>query len=242
MTQKKAPKPSPKKRTTPAQLPVRGIAIDPGTTSLGITTFLLEPVTERRGRFTILQTDIFQAKAHHPIEKRLHALYGYFLHLFKKEEVDVVVSEQTFASGNRGYSAIAVREALGVLKVAAVTQEIETIELVSPFDVKYAVTGKQMTSKLHIAEALEEMGIHLPLPAPELVEKGMDHLTDSIAIGIAYAQKFYAQLELFDKKGEVPCCGILKPVPKKNMKTTKTGTRGTPSKRTPGKKSKKDSK
>jgi len=195
---------------------IKGLAIDPGTHHLGYVFFDLN-----ENRLTLSEYGSFRV-SRKPLEHRLHQIFVQAQEWMRHRPLDVLVVEHSMSNRHFPGGGETVRESLGVLKVAAVQHNLQIV-LLRPHDAKWAVTGKAAASKLEVAAGVERAGVELPFAPETLVKKKLDHITDAIALAIAYALTRAPFLELYDRKG-VFLCGLSKPEPRK--KNTKKATNG----------------
>lgn len=207
-----------------------GLAIDPGTVTIGYCRFLLKGNVAQ-----LLHYGDFQTKGHLPIEYRLQQIYHFVDDLIKAIPVHLLITENSFYNP-RFPAGITVREGLGVIKLAAAENHVP-IHLFRPDDPKNMLVGKKNANKLEVAKAVEQAKIPLPLPASELVKQRRDHITDSIGLALSYCFLQSPTLTILDEKGAILCSGLEKKTSgttgkSKAKKSTKTGnlSRKTPMK------------
>lgn len=151
------------------------------------------------------------------LHDRLYRLHSASTEVLEVFNPDLIIIEDTFANGKSGYSAIVVKEAIGVLKVASLLHNpLTEVKMISPFDVKFYVLGKQTGKKSEVAQALEDRGFELPCSTEEIERRKLDHLTDSLAIVISYFVKNYDKVIIRNQRGVN--IGCLKPKTKAEMK------------------------
>jgi crossover junction endodeoxyribonuclease RuvC len=166
------------------------LGIDPGTATTGFG------VIDVKGsdKFTLLDLGLISTSKDLPHGQRLDLIYKQISQVITKNSPDVVAIERLFFATN-ALTAIAVGQAIGVIKLAIFHHHLEVFDY-APMQVKLMIGGTGKADKTLMKQTIKKM-FHLRERKGDKTH--FDNTADALAIAVCHAKKtlFFVLLLLF---------------------------------------------
>lgn len=148
------------------------LGLDPGTADTGFGLIKCD----KKGVQLVYYGSI-KTSARESSPKRLEIIYRKVLALLRKYNPEVMVLESLFFNSN-AKSAVAVGQAMGVLKLAAARRKIKVVDY-PPLKIKMILTGRGRAGKQKIQERVKSLLKLRTIPRPT-------HAADALAVALCH--------------------------------------------------------
>jgi len=157
------------------------LGIDPGTavTGYGIIRYW-------RGEVKLIEHGSIKTSSHDDPIKRLNLIYQQMMALLRRHQPHVLAIESLFFNVN-AKSALAVGQAMGVIKLAAARKKIQVFEY-PPLRIKMELTGNGRAKKKQIQSQVRKILKLKKLPRP-------NHAADALAVAICHWQRTHPMVK-----------------------------------------------
>lgn len=156
------------------------LGIDPGTATTGFG--ILDVIGKED--YKLIDFGLISTDKKTPHGKRLDQIYEGVLKVIKRNKPDVVAIERLFFASN-ALTAIAVGQAIGVIKLAIHHSSLEVFDY-APMQVKLVVGGSGKADKDLIKATIKQM---FKIREKKGMRTHFDNSADAIAIAICHARK-----------------------------------------------------
>lgn len=150
------------------------LGIDPGTAITGYGI-----IKCWRGKVKLIAHGSIKTSTDEDATKRLDSIYGEMLTLLRHHKPQVLAMESLFFNLN-AKSALAVGQAMGVIKLAAARKKVKVLEY-PPLRIKMELTGNGRAKKRQIQSKVRKTLKIRKLPRPT-------HAADALAVAICHWQ------------------------------------------------------
>jgi len=147
------------------------LGIDPGTAITGYGIISCSEKTKLIAHGSIKTSKALSSS------KRLNLIYCQMLKIIKEYKPQVLALESLFFNSN-AKSALAVGQAMGVIKLAAAKKKIEVVEY-PPLKIKMVLTENGRAKKNHIQSSVRKILKLKKIPRPT-------HAADALAVAICH--------------------------------------------------------
>jgi len=147
------------------------LGIDPGTAVTGYGIISCSEKTKLIAHGSIKTSKALSSS------KRLNLIYCQMLKIIKEYKPQVLALESLFFNSN-AKSALAVGQAMGVIKLAAAKKKIEVVEY-PPLKIKMVLTENGRAKKNHIQSSVRKILKLKKIPRPT-------HAADALAVAICH--------------------------------------------------------
>ena len=157
------------------------LGIDPGTavTGYGVIRYW-------RGEVKLIEHGSIKTSSHDDPIKRLNLIYQQMMALLRRHQPHVLAIESLFFNVN-AKSALAVGQAMGVIKLAAARKKIQVFEY-PPLRIKMELTGNGRAKKKQIQSQVRKILKLKKLPRP-------NHAADALAVAICHWQRTHPMVK-----------------------------------------------
>ncbi len=160
------------------------LGIDPGTATTGFG--VIEVVGEDTYKLIDLGLIETDKKQTHGV--RLNLIYEGITKIITKHKPDVVAIERLFFASN-ALTAIAVGQAIGVIKLAIHHNNVEVFDY-APMQVKLVVGGSGKADKIMMKKTIKKL---FKIKETKGMKTHFDNTADALAIAICHARKVTVQ-------------------------------------------------
>ncbi len=161
---------------------MRILGIDPGTATTGFGVIESTP----KLKFKVIKFGWISTSKEMERTLRLKSIYGQTRRLIKDQNPDIMAIEQLLFYNNQK-TAMAVSEAIGVIKLAAATCKLEVVEY-SPPKIKSIVANNGRAKKEEVKKAVRKI---LKVRSPKKKKTHFDDAADALGIAVCHARIFY---------------------------------------------------
>jgi crossover junction endodeoxyribonuclease RuvC len=159
------------------------LGIDPGTATTGFGVVRVDGPNN----FTLLDYGLVETSKDWPHGARLEYIYDNISDILKKHQPEIVSIERLFFASN-ALTAIAVGQAIGVIKLAIHHQNVPVFDY-TPMQVKLYVGGDGRADKKVMKAAIKDM---FDIEAKKGKKTHFDDTADAIALAVCHVRKINA--------------------------------------------------
>lgn len=161
------------------------LGIDPGTATIGFGL-----IKTKKRNFQLLNFGWIKTDKDELWDKRLAIIHKEISSLIKNHKPDVLAIERLFFAAN-AKTAMAVSEAMGVIKLAAAKSKIPVVNYV-PMQIKMEICGSGKADKVMMKKEVRKL---LSFRSPNHKKTHFDDVCDALAVAICHAKKVYGKMD-----------------------------------------------